>query len=250
MKQKKSRISIPDDLATKVMFDSDRTCCVCRLEKIKIQIHHVDSDPSNNSYNNLAVLCLNCHSEAHTNPAFSRRLGPDLILMYNKSWREIVKAKLLPVNKNENPKELFSEVLLEISLACHGWKNVLLDISVGHLKNFNATNIWEALKQQVPDYSEENYKKYLPLFTTEIEKVNAELYEIMNAFQDVLPHEYRVLLIRARRQLYTEAYTYKRIPTLIGILGAVVDKAALFDQRFIGVIRVLMNLDFSSKNKK
>ena len=56
----KQRVSIPNDLAAEVMFASDRTCCVCRLEKHKVQIHHIDENPTNNNYDNLAVICLHC----------------------------------------------------------------------------------------------------------------------------------------------------------------------------------------------
>lgn len=60
---KKKRVEIPLNVSAKVMFLSDRTCCVCRSGNKLIQIHHIDENPSNNSLNNLAVLCLDCHNE-------------------------------------------------------------------------------------------------------------------------------------------------------------------------------------------
>jgi hypothetical protein len=44
----KERINIPIDLATEVIFASDRTCCVCEVRGKAIQIHHIDENPSNN----------------------------------------------------------------------------------------------------------------------------------------------------------------------------------------------------------
>jgi 5-methylcytosine-specific restriction endonuclease McrA len=72
----KERIAISDTLAAEVMFASDRTCCVCRTEKQKVQIHHIDEDPANNSFDNLAVICLHCHSDAHSTGAFVRNVTP------------------------------------------------------------------------------------------------------------------------------------------------------------------------------
>jgi 5-methylcytosine-specific restriction endonuclease McrA len=60
------RTPIPDESAAEVMFLSDRTCCVCRDPKRKTEIHHIDGDPTNNMLDNLAVICKDCHSDAHT----------------------------------------------------------------------------------------------------------------------------------------------------------------------------------------
>ncbi len=69
---KKTRIAIPPELAAEVMFASDRTCCICRSAGRKTEIHHIDEDPSNNDFNNLAVVCKDCQSDAHTKHAFAR----------------------------------------------------------------------------------------------------------------------------------------------------------------------------------
>ena len=73
------------DLATQVLFESDQTCCVCRDSNLPVQIHHIDDDHSNNSRENLAVLCDICHKRAHTQVPFSRNLTPDLIRLYDRS---------------------------------------------------------------------------------------------------------------------------------------------------------------------
>jgi len=92
---------------------------VCRLEKHKVQIHHIDEDPANNAWDNLAVICLHCHSEAHTNGAFVRNLTPELVRLYNTSWRSIVSLRLNPTRDPSGQKEFTSEVYLEVSLDCH-----------------------------------------------------------------------------------------------------------------------------------
>jgi 5-methylcytosine-specific restriction endonuclease McrA len=59
----KHRTPIPDDLAAEVLFVADRTCCVCQERGKAIQIHHIDENPSNNTFENLAVLCPQCHND-------------------------------------------------------------------------------------------------------------------------------------------------------------------------------------------
>ena len=89
----KQRISIPDELRTKVLFASDRICCVCRERGKPVQIHHIDGDPSNNTVENLAVLCLNCHSETQVRGGFRCQLIPSVVTEYRDEWLKDVKLR-------------------------------------------------------------------------------------------------------------------------------------------------------------
>ena len=60
---RKNRVTIPKDIADKVMFNHNNTCCVCRIPNKETQIHHIDENPANNDIDNLAVLCLECHNK-------------------------------------------------------------------------------------------------------------------------------------------------------------------------------------------
>lgn len=41
-------------------------CSMCGLdEECCLEVHHVDGDRSNNTVNNLIILCANCHSRIH-----------------------------------------------------------------------------------------------------------------------------------------------------------------------------------------
>lgn len=86
----KKRTPIPTAVAAKVLFNSDRTCCVCRIPDRKIQIHHIDDDPSNNAPSNLAVLCLECHGETQITGGFGRRLDAEQVTLYRDDWHSIV----------------------------------------------------------------------------------------------------------------------------------------------------------------
>lgn len=101
MKRKK----IPEQLAAKVLFLSERTCCICRLRGKPIQIHHIDMDRNNNDIGNLAVLCLNCHSDAHSDSGLGRKLGQEEIRLYKEDWLKTVSTRRSRfMNERAEPK--------------------------------------------------------------------------------------------------------------------------------------------------
>lgn len=206
------RTTIPKEMAAEVMFASDRTCCVCRLEKHKCQIHHIDGNPKNNVIDNLAVICLHCHSEAHSIGAFVRSLAPDLIRLYNSSWREIVKHRLLPVPANSNSMEFAAEALLEASLDCHRWKVQFMYIAGLDLpdgKEGEFVDVWDLFAELwIPKYTEEIYQKFLPLFDDGLVVLQQRFDRIIQLFADVLPSDFRAILVRANRQFHNERSVY------------------------------------------
>ena len=89
----KVRTQIPNDLAADVMFASDSTCCVCRIRGKAVQIHHIDENPSNNVFENLSVLCLECHNETQSKGGFGRKLNPNLTVKYRDEWVDRVRSR-------------------------------------------------------------------------------------------------------------------------------------------------------------
>jgi hypothetical protein len=55
-----------------------------------VQIHHIDEDPSNDSFDNLAVLCLECHTETQLHGGFHRKLDGDQVTLYRDDWFALV----------------------------------------------------------------------------------------------------------------------------------------------------------------
>jgi hypothetical protein len=87
---KVSRVLIPDDDAAKALFYSDRTCCVCRVPKKPLQIHHVDDNNTNNASENLAILCFDCHTETQIKGGFGRKLDAAQVRLYRDEWLDKV----------------------------------------------------------------------------------------------------------------------------------------------------------------
>jgi hypothetical protein len=82
----KTREKIPQDLADDVLYKADHTCCKCREAGKGVQIHHIDEDPSNNSPDNLAVLCFECHRLTQLRGGFGRQLSPGEVRRYRDDW--------------------------------------------------------------------------------------------------------------------------------------------------------------------
>ncbi|MCG9134051.1 HNH endonuclease, partial [Candidatus Poribacteria bacterium] len=88
-----AKVRIPNDLAADVMFASDSTCCVCEERGKAVQIHHIDENPSNNVFENLSVLCLECHNKTQLKGGFDRKLNSDLIIKYRNQWINRVRSR-------------------------------------------------------------------------------------------------------------------------------------------------------------
>lgn len=118
--KKKQRVQIPPVLAARALFLSDRTCCVCRAPGKAVQIHHVNDDPTDNSPENLAVLCLDCHSETQVSGGFHRKLDGDQVVLYRSDWHAIVargRAATLAVGVAASDLSSDAEVELATSIA-------------------------------------------------------------------------------------------------------------------------------------
>ncbi|HWZ22027.1 MAG TPA: HNH endonuclease signature motif containing protein [Cytophagaceae bacterium] len=93
MKDKKKRVKIPEDIQVEVLYSSDRTCCVCNERGKAIQIHHIDDEPSNNKIENLVVLCLYCHDDAHIVGGSGKKLNSSQVIKYRDEWIMRVKKR-------------------------------------------------------------------------------------------------------------------------------------------------------------
>lgn len=109
-------MTIPNDIAARVLFYSDRTCCVCRQKGRPVQVHHLNEDPNDHGLENLAVLCLMCHGETHSYGGFCRRLDAAQIALFRDEWvSEVGRAEAF---RGDHPT-ISEEAKQEVAAALH-----------------------------------------------------------------------------------------------------------------------------------
>ena len=91
--QKGSRPPIPTPTLDKLLYKSAYTCCICRKKDNPIIVHHIIEWSKSRSHKetNLVVLCLNCHSKAHSTNTISVNLTIDRINKSKSEWENTVK---------------------------------------------------------------------------------------------------------------------------------------------------------------
>lgn len=89
------RPAIPTTVLRKVLDDSWRTCCVCHKPGRPIVVHHIKEWGKGGTHaeDNLAVLCLDDHNEAHLAGGLSLRLTPSVIREAKRKW--VSRARLI-----------------------------------------------------------------------------------------------------------------------------------------------------------
>lgn len=70
------------------MAANRHTCCICRQPRHPVEKHHIDEDPSNNEWNNLAVVCRNCHGLISVKGNLGARYTPGEVLRYKLDWEK------------------------------------------------------------------------------------------------------------------------------------------------------------------
>jgi hypothetical protein len=88
-----SNIPIPKEVAAELHYLSNATCCVCNKERFSTQIHHIDGNPNNHVLENLALLCVQCHSDAHAHVPFARALSTEAIKKHREEWLKRVQKR-------------------------------------------------------------------------------------------------------------------------------------------------------------
>ena len=101
IKEKVDRIPIPNEIIERLMVECDWKCCICTdITKFQpVIIHHIIeySLTQDNSYDNLVVICLRHHADAHTEVTIAKNpLPPELIK--NKKAELIKKIKCYKEN--------------------------------------------------------------------------------------------------------------------------------------------------------
>ena len=82
---------------------------MCREKGKPTQIHHINDDPSDNLFENLAVLCLDCHNETQIKGGFARKLDSDQVVLFRDDWLTRVVRQRTTLAAESNSDESRSE---------------------------------------------------------------------------------------------------------------------------------------------
>lgn len=90
---KEQRPPIPDDTLSKLLFENRFQCCICRDPDLQIIVHHIDEWAKSRSHapENLAVLCLKHHSDAHSRKELAQNLDSKTLTKMKEAWESEVK---------------------------------------------------------------------------------------------------------------------------------------------------------------
>lgn len=86
-----ARIAISSKLADQLLVEVHHRCCICVEHRKVANIHHIDGNNSNNTYENLVGVCGECHADLHTKSTMRRNITVNQIRMYKEEWKNTCK---------------------------------------------------------------------------------------------------------------------------------------------------------------
>lgn len=103
------RPPIPKDILNTVLFNSKWACCICRDPKKAVIVHHLSPwvESRSHAVDNLVILCLEHHGEAHTIHQLTLNLTPDRIKDARDRWYAVAEAF------NHNEAERLANLIAE-----------------------------------------------------------------------------------------------------------------------------------------
>jgi hypothetical protein len=135
---KKTRTPISEAIRLDVIGKCNNRCCICQTPFV--QIHHVDEDPSNNSPDNLAPLCPNCHNHAHAKGVTTVHLTAARIKSLRDRWYEYCERRRDGSNISPNALLKLKNFVRAIGLAQYGWSKTFAAIDPAY-KDMNRDEI-------------------------------------------------------------------------------------------------------------
>ena len=158
-----ARPPIPIDTLMSVLFANRFQCCVCRDPRLPVILHHIHEWAESRSHDadNLAVLCLHHHDEAHNKRALSKNLDASTLREMKRKWEAEVKRfdaeSILEAMRLDYSNWNYINELRVFELA--KFLNVDFD-SIPHILRLKLAGLVEADGSLNQDISDELYYKY------------------------------------------------------------------------------------------
>ena len=113
---RKIRTPIPKNVEYELLFKNDLTCCICHDKTKGVIIHHIDENPSNNSIDNLAVLCQDHHDEVHSKGGLTKHITPQVLIKFKRQWELFNFRKMKVKSSPLHSKTGIEKVLFEFEI--------------------------------------------------------------------------------------------------------------------------------------
>ena len=118
----KPRVPIPEDLKAEILSRTNNRCCVCQTPFV--QFHHIDEDPSNNQFDNIAPVCPNCHGQAHARSALTVNLTPLRLTEIRDRWYAYCEGRKDASMSSGTSLLRLKNLVNELGSADHSWKKM------------------------------------------------------------------------------------------------------------------------------
>ncbi len=114
-KRVKKRPPIPTLVERAILLGNRHACCVC--QKPRVQLHHIDGNPSHNDPSNIAALCLDHHDMATMQIGLTKKLQPNEVRNYKQNWEKRCRNDITALSRKrftfyyciyKNPQRLLS----------------------------------------------------------------------------------------------------------------------------------------------
>src|SRR5258708_37877329 len=92
------------------MVANRHTCCICNQSRLPVDKHHINTDPADNAWNNLAVVCRNCHGLVTQKGNLGAQYTPGEVLLFKLQWEK--RCKEATADEIESPVEELSETIV------------------------------------------------------------------------------------------------------------------------------------------
>jgi len=120
------RQKIPADLEARLLFDADHSCCICHDKGNDVQLHHI-SGRHHSTYDDLVVLCVNCHSRVERGGGLGKGFTPTELKRYKAQWTKEVKRR-----RKANialDREFATVVELEVRKLSYSFESIKIDVA-------------------------------------------------------------------------------------------------------------------------
>ena len=122
----KKRTKTPKEIENQVLSLSNNRCCICQTPFI--QFHHIDENPSNHNIDNIAPLCPNCHTQAHSKARMTVNLSPERIISLRDKWYDYCQNRKEGSNISRNALLKLKNFIRPLGLADHSWAKTFATI--------------------------------------------------------------------------------------------------------------------------